>query len=312
MGSDVARGKCHGWVLRRAWDARGWGRVFYIDEQDGQDFELDGNGITAWFDRLTMSGCANGDDRGLRISPSPQPSPIEGEGEGTGFYIDEQDGQDFELDGNGITAWFDRLTMSGCANGDDRGLRISPSPQPSPIEGEGEGTGFYIDEQDGQDFELEGNGIAAWFDRLTMSGCANGDDRGLRISPSPQPSPIEGEGEGTGFYIDEQDGQDFELDGNGIAALVGLVAGETEAAGAPAGLFVDQEGGGVAAKGCFQIHVEALPAKLPQQLEALLGVQAAFVIGALYIAFVFAGQIHFHSGHHQVIPVFVVKKIGGA
>ncbi len=43
-------------------------------------------------------------------------------GEGTGFYIDEQDGQDFELDGNGITAWFDRLTMSGCANGDDGGL----------------------------------------------------------------------------------------------------------------------------------------------------------------------------------------------
>ena len=31
------------------------------------------------------------------------------------------------------------------------------------------------------------------------------------------PSPIEGEGEGAGFYIDEQDGQDFELDGNGIA-----------------------------------------------------------------------------------------------
>ena len=118
-------------------------------------------------------------------------------------------------------------------------------------------------------------------------------------------------GVGTGFYIDEMD-RNFELDGNGIAALVALVAGETEAAGAPAGLFVDQEGGGVAAKGCFQIHVEALPAKLPQQLEALLSVQAAFVIGALYITFVFAGQIHFHSGHHQVIPVFVVKKIGGA
>ena len=80
----------------------------------------------------------------------------------------------------------------------------------------------------------------------------------------------------------------------------------------PASLFVYEESGGVAAKGCFQIHVEALTAKLTQQLEALLGVQAAFVIGTLYITFVFAGQVHFHGGHHQVIAVFVVKKIGGA
>ena len=157
----------------------GVGAGFYIDEQDGQDFELEGNGIATWFDRLTMSGCANGDDGGLRISPSPQPSPIEGEGEGTGFYIDEQDGRDFELDGNGIAVWFDRLTMSGCANGDDGGWRIHSHPNPLPSRERGEGTGFYIDEQDGRDFELEGNGIAAWFDRLTMSGCANGDDGGL-------------------------------------------------------------------------------------------------------------------------------------
>ena len=73
----------------------------------------------------------------------------------------------------------------------------------------GEGSRFNIDEQDGQDFwGVAGNGIATWFDRLTMSGWVPHDDRGLRISPSPQPSPIEGEGEGTGFYIDGQDGQD--------------------------------------------------------------------------------------------------------
>ena len=43
-------------------------------------------------------------------------------------------------------------------------------------------------------FGCWGNGVATWFDRLTMSGWSPHDDRGLGISPSPQPSPIEGEG----------------------------------------------------------------------------------------------------------------------
>ena len=59
------------------------------------------------------------------------------------------------------------------------------------IEGEGD-CRFYIDGQDEQDWG--GDGIATWFDRLTMSGCAPGNDGGLRFSPSPLPSPIKGEG----------------------------------------------------------------------------------------------------------------------
>ena len=43
-------------------------------------------------------------------------------------------------------------------------------------------TGFYIDEQDGQD-----------------------EREVLVLGFSPQPSPIKGEGEGTGFYTDGQD-----------------------------------------------------------------------------------------------------------
>ena len=45
------------------------------------------------------------------------------------------------------------------------------------IEGEGD-CRFYIDGQDEQDWG--GDGIATWFDRLTMSGCAPRNDGGLR------------------------------------------------------------------------------------------------------------------------------------
>ena len=52
------------------------------------------------------------------------------------------------------------------------------------------------------------NGIAAWFDRLTMSGWDPHDDNGLRISPSPQPSPIEGEGDCRFTWMNRMSGMD--------------------------------------------------------------------------------------------------------
>ena len=39
------------------------------------------------------------------------------------------------------------------------------------------GLPFYIDGQDEQDWG--GEGVATWFDRLTMSGCAAGNDGGV-------------------------------------------------------------------------------------------------------------------------------------
>ena len=81
--------------------------------------------------------------------------------------------------------------MSGCAAGHDGGLRIFTLTPTLSYRGRG-GLPFYIDGQDEQDWG--GDGIATWFDRLTMSGCAAGNDGGLRISPSPQLSPIKGEG----------------------------------------------------------------------------------------------------------------------
>ena len=116
-------------------------------------------------------------DRGLRPHPRPLSRRARGEDApgadcplscwGAGFYIDEQDGQDDRgvgvchcapvldagvgsLDGvagNEIAAWFDRLTMSGCAPRNDKGA-----------------------------------GIATWFDRLTMSGCAPHNDRAALLA----------------------------------------------------------------------------------------------------------------------------------
>ena len=67
---------------------------------------------------------------------------------------------------------------------------------------------------------MGGGGIAAWFDRLTMSGCVPGDDGGWRISPSPQPSPIKGEGEPNPTWMDRI----FGVGGGGIAALPTFLA----------------------------------------------------------------------------------------
>ena len=36
---------------------------------------------------------------------------------------------------------------------------------------------------------MGGGGIAAWFDRLTMSGCVPGDERGGGFHPHPNPLP---------------------------------------------------------------------------------------------------------------------------
>ena len=55
-----------------------------------------------------------------------------------------------------------------------------------------------------------GDGIATWFDRLTMSGCApRNDGRVANFTLTPALSH-RGRG-GLPFYIDGQDGQDFEV-----------------------------------------------------------------------------------------------------
>ena len=95
----------------------------------------------------------------------------------------------------------------------DRGLRPHPRPLSRRARGEDApgadcplscwGAGFYIDEQDGPDARgwsgvchcdpvldagvgsldgVAGNEIAAWFDRLTMSGCAPHNDRAALLT----------------------------------------------------------------------------------------------------------------------------------
>ena len=98
--------------------------------------------------------------------------------------------------GNGIARWFDRLTMSGCALAMTGDGEFHPLPSRERGQGQAQdawGRGRVFTWMD-RILGVMGNGIARWFDRLTMSGCASRNDRGWGISPSPQPSPIEGEG----------------------------------------------------------------------------------------------------------------------
>ena len=69
------------------------------------------------------------------------------------------------------------------------------------------------------------NGIAAWFDRLTMSGWVPHDDSRLRISPSLQPSPIEGEGEGPALAgVDRDWRMSSQVGGLGCWSMAVLIA----------------------------------------------------------------------------------------